>query len=212
MLEFAYVMIALAMIYLLASVWGQSTNHFGFVLIPLFAMIFWLVGWLPDIYVASTFPLLLGLGIISFLKEQFKVSFNVFGSSGTLIWKIMAFMIYLQFAMIFVTSIGAFNYNNSLQMPNTTVSNYQIANAGLVYGNFTTVSNLDQLTSGITLIWTIWNITLAMLMTPFTLWPTLILVFRMPTEIAVIISAMFYILLALEIFILIFRPLSAPGA
>lgn len=212
MLEFVYVWMALAIIFLLASVFGESDMRFGLILVPLFSGIFWLVGWLPDFYIAGgIIPIVLGLAVVTFLKDQFKAKLGAFGSSGSLIWKILAFTVFLQFAIVFVTGLASFNHNNAGIMVNNTVTQtYTLVSAQSITSNYTSISGIDQLTVGLTLPWMMWNVLWSMLLSIFTVVPSLMTVFHLPQEIAVVIGAGFYIAFIIEVFVLLVFRTSPP--
>jgi hypothetical protein len=212
MLDIVYIWIALAFIYLLASIFGEGTVRFGYVLIPFFGMMFWMAGWLPNVYMASTIPIAVAIGIITFLKEQYKIKFGAFGTNVSLIWKIMSFMIFLQFAIVFVSGLAAFNNNTEIASPNNAITNtYKLENAGVVYGNYTSIKSLDQISVGLTMVWSAYNLMFYMLTSVIFVIPNLEHVFMLDPSIALIIGAAFYIMLCIEIFILIYRPLKPPG-
>jgi hypothetical protein len=185
--------------------------RFGLVLVPLFSGAFWIVGWLPDFYLAGgIIPIVLGLAIITFLKDQFKAKLGAFGSSGSLIWKILAFTVFVQFAIVFVTGLASFNHNNAGIAFNNTFSSYTIVGATDIHNNFGNVSSIDQLTMGLTLPWTMYNVLMSMLWSIFTVVPSLMTVFHLPYEIAVVIGAGFYMAFAIEIFVLLVFRTSPP--
>ena len=204
MLDFGYSMIALAFIFLLASIFGERDAKYGYVLIPLLGGAFWIIGWLPDIYVASIIPLILGFGVISFLREQFREKFGSGGSASSLLWKIMVFVVFLQFAIVFVNGIAVFANAPKLESINNTLTqNYNLAEAKSVYGQYTNVTAIDQLTVGLTLIWTAWNVTWAMIFGLLDIIPNMINIFHLDAAVATIIGVGFYIMIAIEVFVLL---------
>jgi len=204
MLDFGYSMIALAFIFLLASIFGERDAKYGYVLIPLLGGAFWIIGWLPDIYVASIIPLILGFGVISFLREQFREKFGSGGSASSLLWKIMVFVVFLQFAIVFVNGIAVFANAPKLEsINNTFTQNYNLAEAKSVYGQYTNVTAIDQLTVGLTLIWTAWNVTWAMIFGLLDIIPNMINIFHLDAAVATIIGVGFYIMIAIEVFVLL---------
>jgi len=204
MLDFGYSMIAIAFIFLLASIFGERDAKYGYVLIPLLGGAFWIIGWLPDIYVASIIPLILGFGVISFLREQFREKFGSGGSASSLLWKIMVFVVFLQFAIVFVNGIAVFANAPKLESINNTLTqNYNLAEAKSVYGQYTNVTAIDQLTVGLTLIWTAWNVTWAMIFGLLDIIPNMINIFHLDAAVATIIGVGFYIMIAIEVFVLL---------
>ena len=119
MLDFVYVMIAMSFVFLLASVFGERDAKYGFVLVPILAGVFAIIGFLPTIYGATLIPLVLGLGIVSFLRDQFREKLGSGGSASSLLWKIMAFVIFIQFAIVFVNGVASFD--SALRHPLRTV-------------------------------------------------------------------------------------------
>ena len=203
MLDFVYIMIAMSFIFLLASVFGERDAKYGFVLVPILAGVFSIIGFLPTIYGATLIPLALGLGIVSFLRDQFREKLGSGGSASSLLWKIMAFVIFIQFAIVFVNGVASFDSAPKIQSTNNTFSTYTLQTATSTYGSYTNITAVDQLTVGLTLVWTAWNITWAMIFGIFLIIPNLITIFHMPPAIAVVIGAGFYIMLAIEVFVLL---------
>ena len=204
MLDFGYSMIALAFIFLLASIFGERDAKYGYVLIPLLGGAFWIIGWLPDIYVASIIPLILGFGVISFLREQFREKFGSGGSASSLLWKIMVFVVFLQFAIVFVNGIAVFANAPKLEsINNTFTQNYNLVEAKSAYGQYTNITAIDQLTVGLTLIWTAWNVTWAMIFGLLDIIPNMINIFHLDAAVATIIGVGFYIMIAIEVFVLL---------
>jgi hypothetical protein len=108
--------------------------------------------------------MLLGFGIITFLREQFREKFGSGGSASSLLWKIMLFMVFLQFAIVFVNGLAVFANAPKLETVNNTITErYSLTEATRVYGNYTQISTIDQLTVGFTLVWTAWNLTWSMI-------------------------------------------------
>lgn len=203
MLDFVYVMIAMSFVFLLASVFGERDAKYGFILVPVLAGVFVIIGFLPAIYGATLVPLVLGLGIVTFLRDQFREKLGSGGSASSLLWKIMAFVVFIQFAIIFVNGVASFDNAPKIQSTNNTFTGYTLQEATSTYGSYTNITAVDQLTVGLTLVWTAWNITWAMIFGIFLIIPNLITIFHMPPAIAVVIGAGFYIMLAIEVFVLL---------
>jgi hypothetical protein len=205
MLDFVYVLISMCLIFLLGSVFGERDAKYGFILIPLLGLAFWSFGWLSDIYVVSILPLVLGLAIITFMREQLRDKFAGSGSASSLIWKIMAFMLFLQFALIFVNGIVSFQAGGiTMETANNTYTqNYNLETANATYGGYTDdLSSIDQITVGFKLVWMAWGLTWQMLWGIITIYPNLITIFHMPPMVAWVISAGFYVMIGLEVFVL----------
>lgn len=204
MLEFVYTAISLAFVFLLGSVVGEREVKYVLVLLAIFAGIFTLIGWLPPIYASSIFPLLLGMSVVNFIRDQYREKFGGSASASSLIWKVMAFVVFLQFAIVFVNGLAAFNYTTSIQAVNNTVTqDYKLENAATVYGDYTNPSSLDQLSIGLTLVWTSWALTWSMIWGIFTIYPNLVNVFHLDSQIAAVISIGFYLMMAIEVFVLL---------
>jgi len=205
-LDFVYVIVSLAFIFLLGSVFGERDAKYGYILIPLMGLLFWRFGWLSDVYVASVIPLVLGLAVVTFLREQLRDKFAGSGSASSLIWKIMAFMVFLQFALIFVNGIVSFQGGGVILATanNSYTQGYDLVAANETYGKYTTdLSALDQITVGFKLVWMAWGLTWGMLMGMLQVYPNLVTIFRLDPMVAWVISAGFYIMIALEVFVLL---------
>lgn len=209
MLDVVYAWLALLFIFLAGALFAEADVRFGYVLIPLLSGIFYLFGWLPEIFMVSVFPLVVGLGIIMFIREQYKVKFNVYGSTGSLLWKAMFFMMFLQVAIVFVNGLAMFNHEAMLVAQNSTINTYSITSAQAVYGNYSQMNAFDVV--ALSMIPTmIWNLTIGMLFTVVTLFPNLVNVFHLDPAIALVISMWFYIMIGLELFVLLYKPSRAP--
>jgi hypothetical protein len=205
MLEFVYTIISLALIFLLGSVFGERDAIYGYILIPLMGLVFWSLGWLPDLYVSSIIPLVIGLAVVTFLREQFRMKFAGGGSASSLIWKIMAFMVFLQFALVFVNGIASFQGTSVVMATANTSSmqTYTLTGVQNNYGDYTYINAIDQITVGLTLVWTAWNVTWAMIFGMLNIYPNLVTIFHMHPMVAWVVSAGFYIMIAIEVFVLI---------
>lgn len=205
MLDFVYTIIALALIFLLGSVFGERDSKYGFILVSLIGLLFASMGWFPPLYTASIIPLVLCLAVVTFLREQFREKFAGGGSASSLIWKIMAFIVFLQFALVFVNGIASFQASEiKMQTANTSqMQTYTLTGVQEQYGNYTAVSTIDQLTVGLTLVWTAWNVTWAMIWGMFSIYPNLVTIFHVPAAISWVITAGFYIMFAIEVFVLL---------
>lgn len=205
---FATQWISLALLFLLASVFSEFNGRYGWVLIPLTTGIFWIVGWLPFTYFQTAIPIVIMLGVISYLREQLKVKFLVAGSSGGIFWKIVAFLMFIQVATIFVN--GLVIYNVTIANTQSDIQNWKIESANSVYGSYTGISAIDQVVTGLTFVWMSWNMLWSMVTAIFTIYPSLITNFHVPAGIAMLLSLGFYLLFAIELFVLLYRPQRNP--
>lgn len=207
MLDAVYIWISMSMIFLLASIWGESDMRFGVVLVPLFTGIFWLFGWLPQRFVEGALMFALTLGIISFLKEQYRRDFGAGTLGGFTIWKIMAFVVFIQFATVFVCgmtySLGDVGSTQIKPMNTTATDSYTITSAETVYGASTKINEIDAITTALTMGWMAYNALWGMWWGIIYIYPTLVLVFHLPTTVAGAVSLGIYLMIAVEVITLI---------
>jgi hypothetical protein len=202
--------VALAFIFLLASVFSERNVRFGYVLIPLMVGLFIFIGWLPTSYLAIIFPVIMGLGVVTFLKDQFHVKLGGYGSAGSLIWKIVTLLVVLQFAIVFVNGITIFD-QQYIAGDTAFTDQYSITKTNL-YGTYTNTSLTDQLFVAFTMIWEVWNVTWAMVLSLFGMYGNMVNVFKLHPLVAALLSMGVYIMFVFEIFILVTRPSSQPTA
>lgn len=207
MLEAVYIWVSMALIFLVASIWGESDMKFGVVLVPLFTGIFWLFGWLPEQFVEGALMFALTLGIISFLKEQYKQKLGAGTLGGFTIWKVMAFIVFIQFATVFVCgmtySLGDVGSKQIQPMNTTQTDSYNIVTADTVYGQATNIDEIDAVTTGLTMGWMAYNTLWGMWWGVITVYPTLVNVFHIPPPVALVVSGGIYVMLAVEVITLI---------
>jgi hypothetical protein len=86
---------------------------------------------------------------------------------------------------------------------NTYTQTYTLETAKSVYGGYTNLTSIDQLSVGLTLVWTSWNLTWGMLFGMFTIYPNLVNIFHMPVSLSLVIAAGFYIMVGIEVFVLL---------
>lgn len=212
--------IALGFLFLLASTFSERTSKYGYVLIPLFAGMFAYFGWLPIEYLSVVIPLLLSMGVITFLKEQFRAKLGGYGSSGSLVWKIFSFMIILQFAIVLVNGMGVFQSNVEIHNKDVekTAASYSLVNltAGNVdpvtgaFGSSPLATAVDTAyffgTLMITAFYMMWAIVTGTLGIYFTLTG----LFGMNSMVAIALSGVVYLMTLIEIYILIAKPAKQP--
>lgn len=201
---------AVAILFLIASVWGEENVRFGYVVVPFFAGIFWWMGWIQFSYLATVIPIIIFMGIFSFLREQLKIRWGVFGSGSGILIKIVAFVIFIQFAIILVNGLLIFDAP-SYATPNNTFTTYSIESAQSVYGSSTAnISIIDMIVNGLAFMWMqfslFWNVVFGF----FMIYPTMVNLFHIPPPIAMVVSAGVYVLTAIEVFVLVFKPYRAP--
>ena len=206
MLDTVYIWVSLAFMFLLGSIWGEYDVKFGVFLVPLFSALFWLVGWLPDEYAQLALSFALTLGAITFLKDQYRAKFGNASLGGFSIWPIMAFIIFIQLAAIFVCG-SAYIFGDVgtgvVQMTNTTVNNFNLVAAETVYGNVTQVNEITAITTGLQLGWMALSTLWAMLFGVIGMYGLLANTFGVPAPISFIITAGIYILLAIEVVVIL---------
>lgn len=203
---------AVALIFLISSIWSEENVRFGYVVVPIFAGIFWWIGWIQFAYLAAVIPILLFMGIFSYMRAQLKVKWGVFGSGSGILPKIIAFVVFLQFAVILVNGMMIFNTATiSNSAVNNTFTSYSIEKAQDVYGSSTANMNIiDVVTNGLTFVWTSFTVFWQIVFSFFQIYGTMVNVFHVPAAISAVISAGIYLLTAIEVFVLIFKPYRAP--
>jgi len=201
--------IALAFIFLLGSIFSERNVRFGYVLIPIMIGVFIFIGWLPTSYLTIVFPVLMGLGVVTFLKDQFRVKLGGYGSAGSLIWKIMTLLVVLQFAIIFVNGLTMFDKTYIEGEGSAFTDQYTIEKTNM-YGSQTNVSIQDQLFWGFTMIVQTWNMVWAMVFSLFGMYGNMITVFHLHPLVSALLSMGVYIMFIFELFILVTRPASQP--
>jgi len=204
---------ALALLFLISSIWSERNVRFGYIITPLMGGFFWAIGWIQFQYLTTLIPMIIMIGVLAYLRTHLRVKFGVFGSSGGLLFKIVVFLIFLQFAIIFVNglvSIGVFQ-DQFGPTPSNELTTYTIEHAQTVYGTSTTgVSLTDAVWNGLGLIWSNWQMFWKLVFGFFSIYGTMVTFFHMPPSISLILSMGIYVMTAIEIFVLIFKPFRAP--
>lgn len=204
---------ALALVFLISSIWSENNARFGYILTAFMMGFFWMIGWIQFPYLTTVIPMVMMLAILAYLRSHLKMKFGVFGSSGGLLFKIVVFVIFLQFALIFVNglvTVGVFDQQFAPN-PSDEFQSYTISNAESVYQSSTVdVNVVDAVWNGLGLVWTQWIVLWKMVFGFFSIYNTMVTVFKVPAAISVILSAGIYILTAIEVFVLIFKPYRAP--
>jgi len=207
---FAYQWIAIGFLFLMSSIWSEENVRFGYVLVPFMAGFFWFIGWIQFAYLSTIIPIIIMMGLLAYLRAHLKYKYGVFGSGGSLLWKIFAFVVFLQFAIVFVNGLMIFN-TIYIPTPSNDMTAYNVTSAQAVYATSTYgISIVDAVANGLSLLWTSWVVFWSMILSFFTLYPTLMTNFHVPPQLAAIISAGVYLLVAIEVFVLIYKPYRAP--
>jgi hypothetical protein len=210
--EIFYQWIALAILFCVANIWGEDDVRFGYILVPFMAGFFLWVKWLTFSYLGTLIPILIVMGIVTFLRAQLRYKYGYFGSSGSLLWKIVTFVVFIQFAIVFINGLAIFN-GNFAETPtaSTTTDLYSISSAQSVYGESTyDLSIADVVSGGITLFWTSLKVLWSLVLGFFTMYPTMINTFQIPPSVAALVSAGIYLLTAFEVFAMIYKPMGKP--
>jgi len=204
---------ALAFVFLISSIWSENNVRFGYIITIFMAGFFWMIGWIQFPYLSTVIPMMMMLAILSYLRSHLKMKFGVFGSSGGLLFKIVVFVIFLQFALIFVNglvTVGVFDQQFAPN-PSSEFQSYTISNAETVYKSSTTdVNVVDAVWNGMGLVWTQWIVLWNMVFGFFSIYNTMVTIFKVPAAVSVLLSAGVYILTAIEVFVLVFKPYRAP--
>ena len=207
--------IAVAILFMLASVFSERTAKYGYVLIPITTGLFAYFGWLEPKYMAVVVPLLLSLGAITFLKEQFRVKLGGYGQSGSLLWKIVSFMMLIQVAIVMVASMGAIGLYESKDLGTLTLysaspeaaksfSVNEITNATAPFA-IQDASLTDQVWFGFTIAVTGFALLIDMILVIPKLYWILTGAFGFSPVVAVAASGIVYIMFAWELIALVTR-------
>jgi hypothetical protein len=198
--------ISLAIIFLIGSIWSEDNVRFGYIVTAFMAAFFWWIGWLQFAYLGTVIPIVIMVAIISYLRSQLKYKYGVFGSQSGLIWKILMFVIMMQFAIIIINGMAIFQSQYTAD-PSNEFTQYSLTNAQSVFGSFTTgVGAVDMVLMALTFGWMLLSLVWSMMFAFFTLYPTMVSIFHVPPLLSMAISAAIYVLTGLELFMLIFKP------
>ena len=201
--------IALIFIFLLASIWSEENARFGYVIIPLVTAFFWWAGFLPFAYMTTVIPLMIFMGIFSFLRMQAKYKWGFMGTSGGLLFKIVFFLIMLQMVIGYVNGMYLFA-TPAVSTPDNAATHYTLASAQDVYGGSSYGINVvNMLTAGLLSAWTAFKVLWTMLSSIFFIYPTLVTQFHIPVALSLLLQTGIYILYGLELFNMVFKPFKA---
>lgn len=201
--------LALILLFLLASIFSEENVRFGYVLIPFVAAFFWWAGFLPFAYMTTIIPLMIFMGLFSFMRMQAKYKWGVGGTSGGILYKIVFFLIMIQMVIGYVNGMGMFA-TNSVVTPDNEYTQYTLTSAQSVYGaNSFGIDVVDMVTNGIQIMWMSFKVLWTMLASVFFIYPTLVNQFHIPVELSVILQTGIYVIYGLELFNMIFKPFKA---
>jgi hypothetical protein len=199
--------IALCFLFLLSSIWSEENVRFGYVLVPLTAAFFWWAGFLPFAYLTTVIPLIVFMGILSFFRSQLKVKYGFIGTSSGILYKIVFYLIMIQMAIGYVNGIGIFSENMAVT-PENQYTTYTLASANDTFASSTTDINvMDMVTGGLTLVWMLFRILWSMLAAVFLIYPILVNTFHIPQQLSLMIQCGIYVIYALELFNMLYKPM-----
>lgn len=198
--------LAMGFLFLLASIWGEENARFGYILVPLLAAFFWWAGFLPYAYLTTVIPLMVFMGAIAFMRSQLKFKWGVFGTSGGLLYKVVFYLIMIQLAIGYINGIGLFS-GNFAPTPVNEYTTYDLAKANSTFASASYgIAAIDMVSQGLQLIWSMFGILWSMIASVFVIYPTLVNVFGIPPNLSIILQAGIYILYALELINMIYKP------
>jgi len=210
--------IALGILFLLASAFSERTAKYGYILIPLLAGLFSYFGWLDGYYLVTIVPLLLTMGVVTFLKEQFRIKLGGYGSNTSLIWKIVYFLMIIQIAIVFVNGMGIYSsIDKGKIVPDSTMvqntDSWSVYNANSAdMQRFYDPTIWDQVTFFVTFVINSTLLLIQMLIGTLGIYWTLINVFGVPPSISAVLSSIVWIMFIVEIYITFAKPFSPPKA
>ncbi len=198
--------------FLVAGIWSEGNSKYGYVVVPFTIALLYAIGWINFTNIGSTVAIVLVLGILAFLRAHLKTQFGVFGSNSGIIWKIISFTFFLQVAIIMLNGMAFFDVGIASDgQLNQDFAEYDIDSFQSDYSGSTSgLTTTDSAWMGFGMVWNSF-INLWTLIFGFAdLYKTLVSVFGIPAVVASALSAGFYLLLAIELFVLLFKPHRAP--
>jgi len=200
---------SIAIIFLLGSIWSEDNVRFGYIITAFMGGFFWWIGWLQFAYLGTVIPIVFMIAIVSYLRSHLKYKFGVFGSQGGLIWKMLLFIVVMQFAIIIVNGMAVFQ-KQFTSNPYNEFTQYSLVTAQTVFAPFTTgFGSVDLVLAALTFGWMLLNLVWSMVFAFFNLFPTMVVTFGIPPLIAAAIAGGIYVLTGLELFMIIFKPFRA---
>ena len=202
--------IALCILFLASSVWSEDNVRFGYIVVPMLAGFFWLIGWIQFTYLGAVIPLVIMMGIISYLRAQLKYKYGVFGSNSGILFKIVVFLIFVQMAMGFINGMNANGQlfgSNYGATPSNEFTTYTLTAANNSFKQSTSDINIvEAVADGLKIAWTMFKIIWGMFAAIFLIYPILEGVFHIPSNLSLLIQCGIYILYAAEMFTMVFKP------
>lgn len=196
----------MCLLFLLSSVWSEDNVRFGYIVVPSFAGIFWIIGWIQFSYLGAIIPLIIMMGIISYLRAHLKYKYGVFGSSGGLMFKIVAFLVILQMAIGFVNGLSLFSAPYATT-PDNEYTHYTLSEANETYAqNSYGIDVVDAVANGLTITWMAFKVAWSMFAAIFFIYPTLTSAFHLPASLSLMLQCGIYMLYGAELFTMIFKP------
>jgi hypothetical protein len=198
--------IAMCFLFLLSSIWSEENVRFGYILLPLTAAFFWFAGFLPFTYMTTVIPLLIFMGIITFMRSQLRFKWGFGGTGAGILYKLVFFLIMIQLAIGYVNGMGLFTANVA-ENPSNEFTTYDLQKANdTFYATSSGIDALDMINNSLTIVWTIFGVLWSMLASVFLIYPTLVNIFHIPADLSILIQAGIYIIYALELFNMIYKP------
>jgi hypothetical protein len=198
--------IAVSFLFLLASVWSEENVRFGYVLVPLLAAFFWWAGMLPFAYLTTVIPLIIFMGVIGFMRGQLKYKWGVLGTGGGLLYKLVFYLIMIQMAIGYINGIGMFG-DSFAATPSNEYTTYTLDSANDTFGDISSNLNaVDLITGGFQFVWSMFKILWSMIASVFLIYPTLVHTFGIPQSLSLVLQCGIYILYALELVNMVYKP------
>jgi hypothetical protein len=199
-------LIALSFLFLLSAVWSEENVRFGYILVPLLGAFFYWAGMLPFAYLTTIVPLLIFMGIISYMRSQLKYKWGVFGSGSGLLYKVVFFLIMIQLAIGYVNGLGLFAGSMAIS-PANEYTTYNLSTAQQQFGSMSyNMTAVDMVSNGLQMLWSMFRVLWSMIAAVFLIYPLLVNIFHIPPDLSILIQAGIYILYALELVNLVYKP------
>lgn len=197
---------SMCMLFLVSTIWSEDNIRFGYVIVPALAGIFWIIGFIQFSYLGAIIPLLFLMGIISNLRAQLKYKYGVFGSSGGLLFKIVAFVIIMQMAIGYVNGMALFS-GPYAPTPENEYTSYTLQKANETYGASSSgLDVVDAIANGLSIAWMMFKVIWSMISAIFFIYPILVSSFHIPADLSLLLQCGIYMLYGAELFTMIFKP------
>jgi hypothetical protein len=199
---------------------SEEHMRFGAVATVITCLFFYGIGWIQFPYLPNVIPIVVIVAVFGLLRQQLKFKMGVFGNNGSLFWKIIAWLIILQFSVMIINSAGVpgLGTNGGAQIANfnNTETNYAITSGNTLFGmgsGNTSSGASNVITDAGALLAIGWMLVtgLISIVTAFvgTYW-TLTNTFGVPVPIATVMTATLYIMLIFELIAIIWKPFKSP--